>query len=561
MENFILYIIKANLFAAICICLVYLIARLVRMKYSSLWKYYTWLFISIFLMIPFGLYRSAAVVNVEVPYQREAAETTPAIANSEPIDDMDTSTISGLNEEAGDNAESTSIKERFLTLTITDVTRIGMYTWIGIVIVIAFMRFLMYAISSYLFKRWALPCRNRLYIQLYYQIRKENGLKVMPKLMTSTRITSPALVGLLRPVLYLPQQEYTIDELKLIFKHELCHYKHKDLWYKLWLLIISTIYWFNPFLYFMRREADKDIEYICDSYVIKACTRRECSIYHRLLLKTAENHMRVHYVSASLNDDMTAFKERILYMVNLRRLKKGRVFAILFIALLVASNLLVGCSVKKAKETDDSGKDLTIEKSNDTDINNGDQQSSDHSGREDEGKEDNQPGTETASASDDQAVDESKPNDTDVDKSGDYLGDIASPNPPKDASYRIHNVLTADEAIVVYITNLDNANIKFRVTKAQQNSVESENRTDAYTESTIFNEHIAHYNGDGYYEYIGTAYHLYFEYDEGMAASAGDYSVTIYGLDGVFDSSQYDGGVYDNGMNGTTFIMGLPFAG
>jgi len=512
-------------------------------------------------MVPFGLYRSAEVVNVEMPYQREAAETAKTAANPDPAANIETLTVSGLNEDAADNAESTSLKEQFLTLTITDVTRIAVYIWIGAALVIAFMRLLMYAISSYLFKRWALPCRNRLYIQLYYQIRKENGLKVIPKLMTSTRITSPALVGLLRPVLYLPEQQYTIDELKLIFKHELCHYKNKDLWYKLWLLIVSTIYWFNPLLYFMRREADKDIEYICDSYVIKVCTRMERSIYHRLLLKTAENRMRVHYVSASLNDDMTAFKERVLYMVNIKQLKKGRVLAILFIALLVSSNLMVGCSAEKAKETDEGGGNLTIEKINDTDINNDDQHSSDNSETEEEAKEENEPSPEPVSDSDDQADDESTTNDTKIDKSGDYVGNIVNPNPPLADSYRINNEVNADEAMVLYITNLDNANITFRVTKAQQISVEPDYHPDTYTESTLVNEHIAHYNGDGYYEYISDGSHLYFKYDEGMAIAAGDYSITIYGLDNLLDTSQYGDGVYDNGMKGTMFFIGLPFAG
>ena len=76
------------------------------------------------------------------------------------------------------------------------------------------------------------------------------------------------MAGLGRTYLYLPDIPYTEQELELIFKHELFHYRHKDLWYKMLLLIVDTVYWFNPLLHWMIREADKDIEYICDCHVI-----------------------------------------------------------------------------------------------------------------------------------------------------------------------------------------------------------------------------------------------------------------------------------------------------
>lgn len=105
--------------------------------------------------------------------------------------------------------------------------------------------------------------------------------------MTHFRLQSPVLAGLKNTSLYLPDASYSEKELELIFAHELCHYQRKDLWYKMLLLTVNTLYWFNPFLYFMTKEAEKDVEYLCDSQVISNRSQADCAIYNRLLLKTA----------------------------------------------------------------------------------------------------------------------------------------------------------------------------------------------------------------------------------------------------------------------------------
>ena len=97
--------------------------------------------------------------------------------------------------------------------------------------------------------------------------------------MINSHLPSPILAGLIRPALYIPGTDYTEQEIKMIYHHELSHYHNKDLWYKLFLLIINSVYLFNSALYLMRKEADKDIEYICDSNVIKICAGEERGLF------------------------------------------------------------------------------------------------------------------------------------------------------------------------------------------------------------------------------------------------------------------------------------------
>lgn len=95
----------------------------------------------------------------------------------------------------------------------------------------------------------------------------------------------------------------------MIFRHELCHYRSRDLWYKLLMICITTVYWFNPAVYFMKKEAERDIEFICDEKVMKGRNREDKLRYNQLLLKTAALGRPSYELSTSLNDGLLTFKK------------------------------------------------------------------------------------------------------------------------------------------------------------------------------------------------------------------------------------------------------------
>ena len=57
------------------------------------------------------------------------------------------------------------------------------------------------------------------------------------------------MTGFVKPRILLPDADFTTDELRLILKHELVHYKRRDLWYKGLVLAANAIHWFNPAVY------------------------------------------------------------------------------------------------------------------------------------------------------------------------------------------------------------------------------------------------------------------------------------------------------------------------
>ena len=206
-------------------------------------------------------------------------------------------------------------------------------------------------------------------IQMYRAACQKKHVRRIPELRQNAGLTTPLLAGLLHTKLYLPATGYSAEERKLIFYHELTHYCHRDLWYKMLLRICASIYWFNPFLLIMLKEADKDIENLCDAAVVRRVNKMEHKLYRQLLLRTVAMENQIPYVTASLNDSEMVFKDRILYMVNIRKLRRGILPGILVTLLLAGGNLVFNVSAgtdKVSVETEKSG----IEKNADPEKNN-----------------------------------------------------------------------------------------------------------------------------------------------------------------------------------------------
>ena len=75
-------------------------------------------------------------------------------------------------------------------------------------------------------------------------------------------------LGLLRPVIVLPPEVPEAD-LPLILRHELCHIRRRDLWYKGVMLLANAVHWFNPLVWRMAGQAGRDLELYCDEAVVE----------------------------------------------------------------------------------------------------------------------------------------------------------------------------------------------------------------------------------------------------------------------------------------------------
>ena len=347
MEVFVLHILKLNIIAAVVILLVKVFAALSKGKVSARWKYFIWLFVTVSLMIPVQLPSTLSLVNFKVQSSSQLEPKTEHHAVRPKESQQLTEAVPSMSNNMESQTEVSAPKG--------DITyKSGKWTKIAAVIVtviwlsVALLKLAGELLSYYLsmrnLKRMSIQVSDPVSIQMYREACRRKHVRKMPELRRNAGLTTPLLAGLFHTKLYLPATGYSAEERKLIFYHELTHYCHRDLWYKMLLRVCASIYWFNPFLLIMLKEADKDIENLCDTAVVNRVNKKDYRLYRQLLLRTVAMENQIPYATASLNDSGMVFKDRILYMVNLRKLRRGILPGILVTALLAGGNLVFNVS-------------------------------------------------------------------------------------------------------------------------------------------------------------------------------------------------------------------------
>lgn len=88
-------------------------------------------------------------------------------------------------------------------------------------------------------------------------------------LYRSKEAREPFLIGFKEPILILPDREYSAQVLYFIFLHECYHMRHRDMLYKLFMLFIQSLLWFQPFIYLIKAISYRDVEVACDEAVVE----------------------------------------------------------------------------------------------------------------------------------------------------------------------------------------------------------------------------------------------------------------------------------------------------
>ena len=168
------------------------------------------------------------------------------------------------------------------------------------------------------------------------------GLKRAVPVRRSGAISTPMVVGPVRPVLLLPL-DFKADELVLC--HELTHVKRRDLLCKALLTAVCWLHWFNPMVWLMNRAASENLELCCDDDVAAgqdAAFRRR---YGELLLSTAEGQ-KAPALSSQFGGRSKTMKERLTNLFSHK--KRSRLLLCAALAALLLLGGLTACEGQPA---------------------------------------------------------------------------------------------------------------------------------------------------------------------------------------------------------------------
>lgn len=329
-----------------------ILRRLMKKRYPARMVCVVWAILALRLLIPVQLTLPQAPVQVmpRTSYVVQSDQTAFRQAGL-PVVQNPTRWVTGTQAQTLSAADTGTVK----TVDITDIL---LTLWLAGVIACVFWQGIGYYRLIRSLKGTSQPVeRADLHTILQDQcadlvIDREIPLRV------SAVADCPMLAGFIHPTLYLPDERISRTDAAFIFRHELTHYKHGDLWLKLLLLAARCLHWFNPLVHLIARFAQEDIEAACDDAVVRGHDGAYRRAYGETILRSAiaQSQKRKALVSC-FGDDKKTLMRRFEGLFD-KSVKKRGVALVVMIALLVGS---LGCTIAVGDNDKGLTKELRIQ--------------------------------------------------------------------------------------------------------------------------------------------------------------------------------------------------------
>ena len=306
--------IEISLWLSVVIVVLKITSPLIKKTYAAKWRYIIWLILAIRLAVPLNITLPFTPVKLTVP---------------------DNTIIFGQASNANDIVEPIS--------NMLSVIEIAAIVWLIGICIFALYQFTAYRSFRKKMKRWSIPVTDGEILSLFDYICHELNIKKKPDIKISKTAGSPMMLGFIKPVLYLQNIEYINHRnLEVIIKHELVHYKRRDLWYKLILLTANAVHWFNPLVYIMMKTANDDIEFSCDDEVTKNADIVFKKIYSQVILDSVRKEKSyTRALTTQFKSGKKTMKNRFANILDTTKKRKGKTMLLLVIGLIIISSMLV----------------------------------------------------------------------------------------------------------------------------------------------------------------------------------------------------------------------------
>ncbi len=138
-----------------------------------------------------------------------------------------------------------------------------------------------------------------------------SGRECLISLYRNPVVPAPVLIGMFRPMIILPDKRYEDKQLQNILLHELTHLRRHDIAIKGMSAFLGALHWYNPMIYFVRREISRACELACDEAVIKNFDTEGKRSYGDTLIAVAADRTVKITLSATMCEDKKILKERL----------------------------------------------------------------------------------------------------------------------------------------------------------------------------------------------------------------------------------------------------------
>lgn len=316
MQNLFIDILEMTLPVSALIALLMLCSPLLKKSYVAKWRYYMWLFVALRLIFPVKL-------SAKTPITMSIPNTIAAPAQA----------------EAG-----------------IDVMRLVTAVWLFGIAIITVYQIICYIRFGRRMRRCSAQVSDTRILDAFEAAKAKTGVRRRLDIRMCSQASSPMIFGIVKPVLYLPYIDFADNELPIVLRHELVHFKRNDILYKLLLLAVRTAHWFNPTVYIMFRAANRDMELACDAEVVRSENAEfrysYCDAIMRLVhngCKTKHTHMSTCFALSK-----KTIKERLGTICDFKIKRRGiLMFCVVAVSVAVSGSIISFATEQVADKVED----------------------------------------------------------------------------------------------------------------------------------------------------------------------------------------------------------------
>ena len=215
------------------------------------------------------------------------------------------------------------------------------WTWLGGAGLSLLAHAVLYQKTRRKILRWSIQVQDERTMEVFNHCKEECGIKREISLYQCSILTTPMLMGFWHPMILLPERKLDEMSLSYVLRHELSHYKRKDLWLKLLILLAQSVHWFHPLVWIMGRRASADIEKSCDDAVLKGSGMQARGEYGTVILSFLQGEKEKYLpLTTGFFEQKKQIIRRFETIMDIRKKRKGILLTAM--AVVIAGMSMVG---------------------------------------------------------------------------------------------------------------------------------------------------------------------------------------------------------------------------
>ncbi len=357
-------VILVSLMAIGVVVLILIVKSAFKDRLSAKWHYYIWFILVATLFVPFIHEISLDNNNDFYPSEYKSITDPKGMVQENSQYHGQNVSFSNTSSDTFETAnESTSIRtkkdeymESFPSSVIkaTDtkyvmrvneiikrVFKISAVIWVFGILLLMLYIITIYIILNFRINKTKVLNKDATALSILNEYKKLLKIRRNIRVIFQKHIKTPAICGVFIPRILMPVnvvEKLSIDELRYVILHELCHYKRKDILIGVFQTLLCVIHWFNPFIWHAFSKMKDDKEPMCDLMVLSYIKPEERKSYAETLLKILKCFSENHWMHSTANisqGSVSSMEWRLKLMKVLkRRSAKMGSFILILIAII-----------------------------------------------------------------------------------------------------------------------------------------------------------------------------------------------------------------------------------